>query len=149
MSLRTTNRKVADQERLTREFDLARERLPSGPVRPGPVVSLAWPMAAVEAVDRSAADLTTIRADYAAWSAAHKRPKTILNDSGRLSAFFATVPGKALPAVTTADVERFLTREALKGRQPATLLRHREILHALRLSSRSPAEVPLDTSIKR
>lgn len=130
VSLRTTNRKVAEQERLTREFALARERLPSGPVRPDPVVSLAWPMAAVEAVDRSAADLTTIRADYAAWSAAHKRPKTILNDSGRLSAFFATVPGKALPAVTTADVERFLTREALKGRQPATLLRHREILHA-------------------
>ncbi|MGE3175258.1 MAG: tyrosine-type recombinase/integrase [Planctomycetota bacterium] len=40
------------------------------------------------------------------------------------------MPGRALGEIATADVERFLTQQALKGRQPATLLRYREILHA-------------------
>jgi integrase len=96
---------------------------------PAPAAEVVVPV--VEAVPAPASgDLAQIREDYAAWSLAHKRPKTILNDTSRLAAFFASVPGKALGEIRTADVERFLTAEAKAGKSPATLLRHREILHA-------------------
>lgn len=124
-SLRTENKKLAEELRRRRSAEMEAERF--GLVRA--------PAAAASAVAEPEpapppASLESVRADYAAWSSAHKRPKTIRNDSARLAVFFATVPGKALAAITTADVERFLTQEAMKGRQPATLLRHREILHA-------------------
>jgi len=75
--------------------------------------------------------LDQVRAEYEAWSAARKRAKTVMNDTKRLDEFFATVPGKGLREIRTADVERFLTKKATGGSKPATLARHREILHAL------------------
>jgi integrase len=74
--------------------------------------------------------LADIRAEYSRWSVAHKRPKTILNDTARLGEFFAFVPDKPLREMRTADVERFLTHKATSGKRPATQMRHREILHA-------------------
>lgn len=125
-SLRTDNRKLAEELRRRCSAEMEAQRF--GLVIPPPAPAVG----AVVEPERGPepASLESVRADYQAWSAAHKRPKTIRNDSARLAVFFATVPGKALGAITTADVERFLTQEAMKGRQPATLLRHREILHA-------------------
>lgn len=128
-SLGTTNRKVADELRLGKEVELALARRPGGVVAAPAPVAVAVRVSNAEP-EPAPVDLATVRADYAAWSTAHKRPKTILNDKARLDAFFATVTGKALAEVTTADVERFLTGFALRGSQPATILRHREILHA-------------------
>ncbi len=126
-SLKTDNRKVADELRLRREVELGQRRLGivAAASAPAPVVEVAAAPA-----PGPARPLADVRREYEAWSAAHKRPRTILNDKGRLDAFFATVPGKSLVQVATADVERFLTTQAMLGRQPATLLRHREILHA-------------------
>ena len=124
-SLQTDNRKVADELRLRRQVELGQRRLAT--------VSLgAAAPAAVEVLPAPPPirPLADVRREYEAWSVAHKRPRTILNDKGRLEAFFVTVPGKALAQIATADVERFLTGQAMQGRQPATLLRHREILHA-------------------
>jgi len=133
-SLKTRNRKVAEELRLRREVEVGQRRLGLAP----PVVAAAPPPPKlVEAVTDAgrtplpaAPGTEEVRCEYAAWSKAYKRPKTIVNDQARLVAFFATVPGRTLPDLRTADVERFLTREAAKGRSPATLLRHREILHA-------------------
>src|SRR5262245_19771962 len=75
--------------------------------------------------------LGQVRGEYEAWSMARKRAKTVLNDTKRLDEFFATVPGKGLREVRTAEVERFLTQKATGGSKPATLARYREILHAL------------------
>lgn len=124
VSLATNNRKVADERR--RQWEVQREL--QRPEWAGLVAAMPAAGAVVE--PKPVVDLAAVRADYEAWSRAHKRGKTILNDRGRLDAFFATVPGIALGDVKTADVERFLTAEAQKGRKPATLLRHREILHA-------------------
>ncbi len=122
-SLRTTNRKVAEEIKLHRELEVGRQRLGLLPL-PGEVM-------AVVKEEPAAPDLAAVRAEYVAWSGAHKRPKTILNDTARLDSFFATVPGKALREIRTADVERYLTAESKRGMSPATLLRNREILHAL------------------
>lgn len=122
-SLKPENRKVAEELRLRREVELGQQRL--GLVG---VPAVAGAAVAVEPA-KPVVDVAAARAEYEEWSTAHKRPKTILNDKARLESFFATVPGKALGEITTADVERLLTSAALKGRQPATLLRHREILH--------------------
>lgn len=73
--------------------------------------------------------LEEIRAEYRAWSDAHKRPKTVFNDQRRLDAFFKSVPGIALRDVRTADVERHLTAEHKRGMSLTTILRNREILH--------------------
>lgn len=127
-SLRTENKKLAEELRRRRSAELEAERF--GLVRASPVAGVVRPEPLPEPEPPPVASVESIRADYAAWSSAHKRPKTILNDSARLATFFATVTGKPLGQISTADVERFLTREAMKGRQPATLLRHREILHA-------------------
>ncbi len=141
-SLATTNRKVAEELRVQREAKWQRERLVRGVV--GVVVdagagvgvvelarepeTVAAPFAAPVVAPPS---LAAIRAEYEAWSLAHKRAKTIRNDKGRLSAFLARLPADVeLASIRTPDVERFLTAEAKKGRRPATLLRHREILHA-------------------
>lgn len=129
-SLGTKNKKVAEELKLRKVVELGAKRL--GVAAPAAPSLAAPPASAVAGQDVSpppAPDVPKIRADYEAWSTAHKRPRTIRNDRARLDAFFATVDGLPLAAITTADVERFLTREALKGRQPATLLRHREILH--------------------
>jgi integrase len=75
-------------------------------------------------------DLAAVRAEYESWSRAHKRPKTVLNDTKRLAEFFASVPGKGLGEIATVDLERFLSKKAHAGCAPATRLRHREILHA-------------------
>jgi integrase len=124
-SLKTDNRKVAEELRLRREFELMQQRL--GVVAP----SVAEAAAVAPAPPAEpAATLAEVRAEYEQWSKAHKRDHTIACDRGRLDAFFATVPGKALAEIRTADAERLLTQEATKGRRPATLLRHREILHA-------------------
>lgn len=144
-SLKTTNRKVAEDLRLRRQLELGQKRLglvpaglvPASSALPagGPVTPdvLAVPVGAARpaaATDPAGKPLAEVRAEYVAWSKAHKRAKTIRNDCSRLDAFFATVPGVALPAVRTADVERYLTSLAGGGRSPATLMRNREILHA-------------------
>jgi hypothetical protein len=79
-SLRTKNRKVAEELRVRREFELLAQRRGGGALAVAPI------------------------------------------RRGRLDAFFATVRGVSLGAVRTADVKRFLTGEARKGRAPATLL---------------------------
>jgi integrase len=130
-SLATTNRKVAEELRVQREAKWQRERLAAdvGGAAVGGLVAVEREPEP-ERAPRSLA-LAAIRAEYEAWSLAHKRAKTIRNDKARLSAFLATLPASVeLASIRTADVERFLTAEAAKGRQPATLLRHREILHA-------------------
>lgn len=75
--------------------------------------------------------LVELRERYEEWSTAHKRPKTRLNDRLRLDAFFAQVQVERLDQVTVADCERFIGQLAMEGKSPATILRHREILHAL------------------
>jgi integrase len=134
VSLRTTNRKLAEEQRLRNELELAQKRL-GWPATVLPAAlpgggAVAAPTAPPEPAPPVVVDLATIRAEYAAWSLAHKRPKTIQNDKARLATFFATVEGKALREIRTADIERFLTVEAGAGKKPATLMRHREILHA-------------------
>lgn len=74
--------------------------------------------------------MTAALAEYEAWSKARKRPRTVKNDMSRLRALFATVEGKAFAAITTPDVERYLTELGRLGRSPATVLRNREIAHA-------------------
>ena len=145
-SLQTENRKLAEEMRLRREIEVGQRQLGmvppalvvaatpanggGGAVAPGAVGvgPIVVPPAAEPAVPETS--LEQVRADYAAWSVAHKRPKTILNDKARLAEFFAFVPGKALREIRTADVERFLTHKATSGKRPATQMRHREILHA-------------------
>lgn len=132
-SLRTRNRKVADELRSRFELQQLRQRFEGGAATATvmPAVPAAVPaVVAAEPAKAPEPELPAIRREYEEWSKAHKREHTITSDRGRLDAFFATVPGKRLRELTTADVERQLTREALKGRKPATLLRHREILHA-------------------
>lgn len=105
----------------------------SVPLRPGAAISTASAVAVLAtegAASGGGPSLTDVRAEYARWSVAHKRPKTILNDTARLADFFAVVPGKALGEIRTADVERFLTNKAASGKRPATQMWHREILHA-------------------
>lgn len=121
-SLRTTNRKLAEELRLRHEVARFEGRGPAG--------ALAAPAPQPGPAPGPCLDLAAVRREYEAWSVAHKRRKTILNDTKRLDAFFASVPAKTLTAVETVDVERFLTGVALRGCQPATILRHREILHA-------------------
>ncbi|MGE3175255.1 MAG: tyrosine-type recombinase/integrase [Planctomycetota bacterium] len=125
-SLGTDNKKLAEDLRRRRlvEVEAGRLQLVAVPAGGGLAESAAPPE------PRPVVDVETALADYRAWSLAHKRPRTIRNDRLRLQAFFATVPGRALGEIATTDVERFLTQQALKGRQPATLLRYREILHA-------------------
>ena len=123
-TLKTENRKLAEELRARRQHELLSARLaPAGvAIERAPVVVVAPPPPVVA--------VAQAREEYAAWSTVHKRPKTILNDNGRLDEFFASVPGKALDAITTADVERMLTQLARRGCAPATILRQREILHA-------------------
>ncbi len=120
-SLRTTNRKVAETLRVRREFELRQQA--DGAQRVA--VLEAQPEAA-----KPVGTLAEIRAEYEQWSCARKRAHTIRNDRGRLDAFFGSLPGAELAEITTRDVERYLTQQALKGRAPATILRNREILHA-------------------
>ncbi len=75
--------------------------------------------------------ISELRDAYEEWSRANKRPRTVLNDKGRLDAFFADVVVSTVNEITTQNVERFLSKRALAGAQPATVLRYREILHAL------------------
>jgi len=134
-SLQTDNRKLAEELRKRRAVELGAQLLGLVTVAAGGDGAVGGGSLELTGTTSAAAvapvvDVAAARAEYAAWSSAHKRPKTIFNDGKRLGAFFDTVTGKALDAITTGDVERFLTQQALKGRQPATLLRHREILHA-------------------
>ena len=134
-SLQTENRKVADELRLRRVVELGQKRLglavpavavaASAPAVVAPPVAVALPVSG----SRPAENPETIRAEYVAWSNAHKRPKTVFNDQRRLDAFFASVPGMALRGVRTADVERHLVAESKRGMSPTTILRNREILH--------------------
>lgn len=125
-SLRTENRKLAEELRRHREAALLLAEhqvtlgLPSFATAAAPAAPAAAPR------PREAA----VRAEYAEWSKAYKRPKTILNDTMRLRVFFQHAAVAHVDDVTTAHVERFIAKQAGEGKTPATILRHREILHA-------------------
>ncbi len=119
VSLKTSNRKVAEQHRLKLELELAQRSLGLAPVA-----------SVVPEQEEPVVPLAEIRSGYEAFSKANKRPKTVLNDTSRLCAFFETVPGLEMTQIRTSHVERYLTAVAADGRSPATVLRNREILHA-------------------
>ncbi len=119
VSLETTHRKVAEQKRIEVEFELLRRQREREMVVPG-------------VDDRVGATIAEVRDAYDVWSRANKRPKTVRNDVARLQSFLEAHESEApIDSVRTRDVEGFLSRRALAGAAPATVLRHREILHAL------------------
>ena len=119
VSLKTSNRKVAEQHRLKLELDLAQRSLGLAPAVP-----------VTSEPEESVVPLAEVRSGYETFSKANKRPKTVLNDTSRLNAFFESVPGLEFWQIRTSHVERYLTSVAADGRSPATVLRNREILHA-------------------
>ncbi len=119
LSLDTANGKVAEQKRIEIEFELLRR------LREREMVV---PLVAEEPKPT----IAEVRGAYTLWSKANKRPKTVRNDQARLDSFFeAHEPAASIDSVRTRDVEEFLSRRALAGSASATVLRYREILHAL------------------
>lgn len=124
-SLRTDNRKLAETLRRKKEAELLDAELARRLGVGAPSVGRPE-----EATPEARPGLRTVREEYEQWSKAHKRPKTVLNDKARLDAFFATVRVERADQVRVADVERFIGKLGGEGKSPATILRHREILHA-------------------
>jgi integrase len=123
VSLRTSNKKVAEDARLDLEVSLRRGPPVAAPTSaPAPV-----PIA-------PQAPVVTIQAfvnEHRDYSLSHKRPKTHATDTGRLKEFLDSLDVKELALVTTSHVSRFLTRKTLKDKiSPTTVLRYRETLHA-------------------
>jgi integrase len=80
----------------------------------------------------SLVDVQKVLTEYEVHSKAFKRPKTIDNDGRRLKAFFDHVSVHYINDVTTKAVnEYFASRVDRDHLSPATVLRYREILHAL------------------
>lgn len=93
-SLKTENRKLAEELRLRREVAVARRRhgIEVGaagaalvPTSPAPGAAGRSDAATAPPGGEASPGLADIRAEYSRWSVAHKRPKTILNDTARLA----------------------------------------------------------------
>ncbi len=114
-SLATENKKIAEELRVELEYRLYNPKRPSAE----PEAPARMQMAAL--VD-----------EYEAWSRANKQPKTVLNDQARIKAYRDFAKPEFVDEVTTASVMKFFAHRALHDSvSQATLLRHREILHAL------------------
>jgi integrase len=80
----------------------------------------------------NAVEVSKALPEYLAHCETFKRPKTVAGDRGRLNAFFGQLTVKYLNDLTPKHVAEFFALKAKRdGASPATLLRYREILHAL------------------
>jgi integrase len=129
----TDNRKVAEDVRRQREKEMI-----LGETDLQHEVSLALNdprrreavLKALETVN--AIETTTALKEYLAHCETFKRPKTVAGDRGRLNAFFGQLTLKYLNDLTPKHVAEFFSTKAKRdGASPATILRYREILHAL------------------
>ena len=111
-SLKTTNKRIAED--LARELE--REIHNGVPPKKEP----------------ERVSITVFRDEYESYCEANKRPKTAQSDKLRVKEFIAHSGVESLDQVTTASVSRFLSHKVLKDKiAPATVLRYREILHAM------------------
>ena len=109
-SLKTTNRKVAEDLRIELEYRLRRGELPT------------------QVRSKTLDDFVE---EYRNFSQARKRPKSHATDMARVRAFTASLKSVLVEDVETADVSAFLSARVLEhGNSPATVLRYREALHA-------------------
>jgi integrase len=110
-SLKTENRKVAEDLRLTLEYKLRR----------GDVVT-----------EEKRVPVDAFVAEYRTFSLAHKRPKSHATDMARVAEFTRSLKVRAISDVETGDVSSFLSKKVVSDSiAPTTVLRYREALHAL------------------
>ncbi len=109
-SLRTENKKVAEDLRCDLEYKLRRGEVPGRP--------------------RTVA-IADFLEEFRAYSKGRKRPKSHRTDMRRVEAFFKQLDAVNLEDVETADVVAYFTKKALDDSVgPTTILRIRESLHA-------------------
>ncbi len=109
-SLETENRKIAEDLLIDLELSLRNGKKPE---------------------EKPKVTVAEFKPEYEKDAKARKRPKSHVNDMARLQAFLDFANPVLLEDITTRNVSAFLAKKALEdGAAPATLLRHREILHA-------------------
>lgn len=110
-SLRTSNWKIAEEMRIELEYQLLRGELPA---------------------EKPRVPIAQLVAEYEAWSKANKRPKTVVNDRGRIQRFRDHGNPEFVDDVTTKSVMDYFSHRAVEDSVgPTTILREREILHAM------------------
>ena len=69
---------------------------------------------------------------YHTWSLANKRPGTVMNDQARIQRYLAFTKAATVQDVTTKSVMDYFAHRSLRDSVvPTTILREREILHAM------------------
>jgi integrase len=120
-SLRTQNRKVAQEVLLDLELELRR----------GSQRVLEPPSATPAAPKPPSVSIADFKREFTEYSKSSKRPKSHSTDMGRLKEFIASLDVVDLADVTTGHATRFLAAKTNEDKvSPTTILRYRETLHA-------------------
>lgn len=68
---------------------------------------------------------------YAAWQSGRKEPASWRRDRGVLERFLRTLDACDLSEITPAQITRYISEQATRGRAPKTQNRTREVLHTM------------------
>jgi integrase len=115
-SLKTSNKKIAEESRFDLELALRRGAF----------------TAAEPPARRPLVPLADFVKEYGEYAKSIKRPKTVATDAGRIADFTKSLGAGAVTDVTTGHVSRFLAKKSNVDQvSSTTILRYRETLHAL------------------
>jgi site-specific recombinase XerD len=110
-TLRTKNKKIAEELRTELTHELLHGEPNANPKR---------------------IPMETLVIEYARWSRANKRPKTVLNDQARIRKFRAFANLEYVDQVASKNVMDYFSHRVLEDSvSPTTILREHEILRAL------------------